>query len=47
LVRGACNIERENYTNQDLKKFERWDTANKIEFNGKKIEGFIYIKEKK
>ena len=35
LTRGACKMETENYSNQDLKKIERWATDNKIEFNDK------------
>jgi hypothetical protein len=37
LTRGACKMGTENYTNQDLKKIERWATDNKIEFNDQKI----------
>ena len=46
LTRGACKMETENYSNQDLKNIERWATDNKIEFNDKKIR-FIYNNEKK
>jgi hypothetical protein len=28
LTRGACKIETENYTNQDLKKIKRWANDN-------------------
>ena len=36
LTRIACKMETENYSNQDLKKIERWATDNKMEFNDKK-----------
>jgi len=37
LTRGACKMETENYSNQDLKKIERCATDNKIEFNDKNL----------
>ena len=42
LTRGACQIETENYVNQDLKKIERWATENKIEFNDKNLRFYLY-----
>jgi len=36
LTRGACKMETENYSNQDLENIERWANDNKIEFNDKK-----------
>ena len=46
LTRGACQIETENYVNQDLKKIERWATDNKIEFNDKKFK-VLFISRKR
>ena len=46
LTRGACKIETENYTNQDLKKIESWATDNKIEFNDKKSK-VLFISRKR
>jgi len=39
-------METENYTNQDLKKIERWATDNKVEFNDKKSK-VLFITRKK
>ena len=46
LTRGASTIEAENYANQDLKKIERWDTDNKMEFNDKKSQ-ILFISRKR
>jgi len=32
LTKGACRMETENYSNQELKKIEKWTTDIKIEF---------------
>jgi len=41
LTRGACKMETENYSNQDLKNIERWATDNKIEFNYKNLRFYL------
>jgi hypothetical protein len=35
-------METKNYSNQDLKKIERWATDNKIEFNDKDLRFYLY-----
>jgi len=35
-------METKNYSNQDLKKIERWATDNKIEFNDKNLRFYLY-----
>ena len=46
LTRGACKMETEYYSNQDLKKTERWATDNKVEFNDKKSK-ILFISRKR
>ena len=46
LTREACKMETENYSNEDLKKIERWGTDNKIEFNDKKSK-VLFISRKR
>jgi len=46
LIRAACKMGTENYTNQDLKKIERWATENKIEFNDNKSK-VLFISRKR
>ena len=41
LTIGAYKVETENYSNQDLKKIERWAADNKIEFNDKKLTFYL------
>ena len=41
LTRGAFKMETKNYSNQDLKKIERWATDNKIEFNDKNLRFYL------
>jgi len=40
-TRGAWKMETESYSNQDLKKIERWAADNKIEFNDKKLTFYL------
>ena len=46
LTKVAYKMETENYSNQDLKKIERWATDNKIEFKDKKTK-VLFITRKR